>query len=436
MGLAVRDAASAISAQLGFTHEAGRRGPVTTGDDKHLDGEDRSIARRLNRRRFLGLTAAGGLGLILVACGDDDDDGGTTSAAPAESSAAASSAAPATSEAATSEAATSAAETTAAEETTAAAETAAAGGDTPATRAIAGLAALGLESGFTITVFSEDLSILAAEVTKDKFEQESGLKLDIQKAPFLEYAAKVLNDATTKSAAYDVVLMETNRMGDLDNAGYLADLSEYATKYNPDLEDMISPQAQVWSQYNGKFVGIPTDGDVFMFYYRKDKLEDPAEQEAFSAKYGKDLAVPATYEDYREVVEFFTRPDENFYGAAEWRVKGVAYWWFWQRLWSNGGTYFNEDMTRGHQQRGRRQGARGPEGPQPVHATRRAELRVRGDGRGHVQRVGVLEHHVAGGRQERVGFRRTRRPRACGATRWCRGMPRARRSRCRRRATT
>jgi multiple sugar transport system substrate-binding protein len=84
---------------------------------------------------------------------------------------------------------------------------------------------------------------------------------------------------------------------------------------------------------------------VFMFYYRKDKLEDPAEQEAFKAKYGKDLAVPATYEDYRNVVEFFTRPDEKLYGAAEWRVKGAAYWWFWQRLWSNGGTYFNDDMT-------------------------------------------------------------------------------------------
>jgi multiple sugar transport system substrate-binding protein len=306
--------------------------------DLDHQGPDEILDRRLNRRRFLGLSAATGVGLILVACGDDDDDGSDTSAAAPATSAPAESA-PATSAAATTEAATSEAATSEA------ATTAAAGGETPATRAIAGLQALGLPDDFTITVFSEDLSILAAEVTKDKFEQESGLKLDIQKSPFLEYAAKVLNDATTKGGAYDVVLMETNRMGDLDNAGYLTDLTEYVAKYNPDIEDMIAPQAQVWSLYNGKFIGIPTDGDVFMFYYRKDKLEDPAEQEAFQAKYGRELAVPTTYDEYREVMEFFTRPDDNFYGAAEWRVKGVTYWWFWQRLWSNGGTYFNDDMT-------------------------------------------------------------------------------------------
>src|SRR5581483_3951128 len=51
--------------------------------------------------------------------------------------------------------------------------------ETAATRAIAGLKALNLPSDFTLTVFSEDLSILGPEVTKDKFEQESGIKLDI-----------------------------------------------------------------------------------------------------------------------------------------------------------------------------------------------------------------------------------------------------------------
>jgi multiple sugar transport system substrate-binding protein len=142
-----------------------------------------------------------------------------------------------------------------------------------------------------------------------------------------------------------VVLMETNRLGDLDNAGYLTDLSEWAAKYNPDLDDMIAPQSKVWSLYNGKTVGLPTDGDVFIFYYRKDLLESPEEATAFEAKYGRELAVPKTYDEYRDVLEFFTRPDEKLYGAVEWRVKGVTYFWFWQRLWSNGGTYFNDDMT-------------------------------------------------------------------------------------------
>lgn len=291
--------------------------------NKHDQADHAPIfERRVDRRLFLGMSAAGAAGLLLAACG-----GGSSDSAGGEETAPA----------------TTAGATGASAETGAAIETVA--GATPGERAITGIKALGLPSDTTLTVFSEDLTILAAEVTKDAFEQQSGIKLNIEKAPYLEYAGKVFNDATTKGGQYDVVFMETNRMGDLDNAGYLTDLTSWVEKYDPDLSDMIPPQSQVWPQYNGKYVGLPTDGDVFMFYYRKDLLEDPTEQSNFQSKYGHELAVPETYDEYREVVEFFTRPDDKLYGAVEWRVKGATYWWFWQRLWSNGGTYFADDMS-------------------------------------------------------------------------------------------
>jgi multiple sugar transport system substrate-binding protein len=215
---------------------------------------------------------------------------------------------------------------------------------TPGERAIAGIKALNLPAGTSITVFSEDLSILGPVITQSRFEEQSGVKLNIQKAPFLQYAAKVFNDATTKAGGFDVVVMETNRMGDLDNAGYLEDLTAWVKKYNPGLNDVVAPQGRVWPQYNGKYVGLPTDGDVFIFYYRKDLLESPKERKAFRAKYGHELRVPKTYDEYGRVLEFFTRPNQKLWGAAEWRVKGVNYWWFWQRLFSAGGTYFHSDM--------------------------------------------------------------------------------------------
>ncbi len=43
--------------------------------------------------------------------------------------------------------------------------------------------------------------------------------------------------------------------------------------------------------------------------YRKDLFEDPAEMEAFKAKYGYDLAVPTTWAQLHDIAEFFTRPD-------------------------------------------------------------------------------------------------------------------------------
>jgi multiple sugar transport system substrate-binding protein len=264
--------------------------------------------RPLNRRQFLGLSAAAGTAFVLAGCGGDDDEEAVETGAPEVGEAQVE-------------------------------------GDTPGERAIAGIRALNLPSDFSITVFSEDLSILGPEVTKAKFEEQAGFRLDLQRAPFLEYASSVFNDATTRAGTYDVVLMETNRMGDLDAAGYLTDLTPWVQKYDPGLDLMPEPINRVWPVYGGKYVGLPTDGDTWILYYRKDLMEDPANQEAFQDRYDRELSVPETWDEYNELIEFFTRPDENLYGAVEWRVRGVTYWWFWQRLWSAGGRYFDDEMS-------------------------------------------------------------------------------------------
>jgi hypothetical protein len=45
--------------------------------------------------------------------------------------------------------------------------------------------------------------------------------------------------------------------------------------------------------------------------YRKDLFEDPKEKSAFKAKYGRELEVPQTFSDAKQVTEFFTRPDRQ-----------------------------------------------------------------------------------------------------------------------------
>ena len=48
--------------------------------------------------------------------------------------------------------------------------------------------------------------------------------------------------------------------------------------------------------------------------YRKDWFDDPAEKAAFKKKYKRELAVPETWDDLKDVAEFFTRPDKKRYG--------------------------------------------------------------------------------------------------------------------------
>ena len=53
---------------------------------------------------------------------------------------------------------------------------------------------------------------------------------------------------------------------------------------------------------------------------------------------------PRTWDEFDDIGEFFNRPSENLYGATEWRVKGLTYPWFIQRLGSLGGNYFDKNM--------------------------------------------------------------------------------------------
>lgn len=217
-------------------------------------------------------------------------------------------------------------------------------GKTSGERAIQGLKAMNLPAGTQFSIFSEDQTIKMAQVNAEEFKKQTGFVLKDEFAPFLDHRIKIMQDAVSKTGSYDMVILQTSWLGDLYKTGYLTPLTEWTKKYDPDLQDMIAPFNKVWSEYAGDVVGLPTDGDTWILYYRKDLFEDPNEQKAFSSKYGRDLKVPATWDEFNQIAEFFTRPDQKFYGATEWRVKGVTYWWFFQRLGSLGGSYFGDGM--------------------------------------------------------------------------------------------
>ena len=94
---------------------------------------------------------------------------------------------------------------------------------------------------------------------------------------------------------------------------------------------------------SGKYWGLPVNQDAYGMMYRKDLFEDPKEKEAFKAKYGRDLEFPQTYEDAKQVAEFFTRPDKGLYGWGQ--MGGRPYDFATSAsnpfLWSYGGELWN-----------------------------------------------------------------------------------------------
>ena len=66
-------------------------------------------------------------------------------------------------------------------------------------------------------------------------------------------------------------------------------------------------------------------GDALGWTYRKDWFAKPELQAEFKAKHGRDLAAPKTWDELKEVAEFFQGREidgKNVYGAAIFTERG------------------------------------------------------------------------------------------------------------------
>ena len=96
---------------------------------------------------------------------------------------------------------------------------------------------------------------------------------------------------------------------------------------------------------NGKLTMLPrAQFDVSALYYQKSLYADPAKAEAFKSKYGYDLAVPETWDQFRDQAIFFADPP-NFYGTQYAGKDEAINGRFYELVVANGGKMFNDDMS-------------------------------------------------------------------------------------------
>jgi multiple sugar transport system substrate-binding protein len=122
-------------------------------------------------------------------------------------------------------------------------------------------------------------------------------------------------------------------------------LNPFIDQYmNPaDLDD-FHPLYLDFMNYGGQIYGLFDDGDTIIFYYRKDLFEDPANQDAFQALHGYDLAPPTDWDQYDQIQAFFTeRNAPDLYGGASQRSSGQVYGWFSEEFRNRGGRFFDEE---------------------------------------------------------------------------------------------
>ena len=188
-----------------------------------------------------------------------------------------------------------------------------------------------------------EADVEAIKLTIPDFKAETGVDIKLDSQPYDALQQRAFAELASESPFYDVVICDTPWTPAL--TGKLEPLSAYLT--NPALNDVADlaledfipkvffdtavynpkePHRQFPSQEKVDLAaitgqgfdvfGLPLQSNALTLSYRKDLFDDPKEQEAFRAQYGRDLTVPDTWDQFLEVAKFFTRPDQRLYGTT------------------------------------------------------------------------------------------------------------------------
>ncbi len=180
----------------------------------------------------------------------------------------------------------------------------------------------------------------------DAIRQKYGLDMKLIGLPFVGQYEKLVSELTARSSAYDLLVFPPYFMGDFVALNFLRDLDGYKSIIDPQLADYLPVYRDPVIKRNGKTYALMYDGDCLQVTYRTDLFNDPEEKKNFKAKYGWELAPPATWDQFMQVAEFFTRPPK-LYGTAFYAQRGFCYAWFMNIFAGLGGHWFTPDMKPG-----------------------------------------------------------------------------------------
>jgi len=172
---------------------------------------------------------------------------------------------------------------------------------------------------------------------KELIEKETGLKLTIDVIPPENLHERQLAFLLSGAAEYDLLELYPTWIGEYAEADYIENLDALYGKYGKeiDVSDFIEGAQVGFDKYKGSWYAVPYDGDVNIFYYRKDLFADAKNKADFKAKYKYNLGAPNDWDQVRDMAEFFTGRQPGLYGFGTLALKT---WWavdYWANVYRN-----------------------------------------------------------------------------------------------------
>jgi multiple sugar transport system substrate-binding protein len=152
----------------------------------------------------------------------------------------------------------------------------------------------------------------------NEFGQQENVTVQVHQIPWPSFQDQVFQDFGKQQTAFDIVVGDSQWLGRGATAGLYLDLTSWlpAAVTLKSLHPLALAYLAEYPTGSGKYYAAPAETDAMGWAYRRDWFDDPAEQSAYKARYGKDLAAPETWDDLQQISEFFTRPDKKRYGVA------------------------------------------------------------------------------------------------------------------------
>jgi multiple sugar transport system substrate-binding protein len=182
-----------------------------------------------------------------------------------------------------------------------------------------------------------------------EFEQETGIAVEVRQIPLNSYQEQVFLEFGNRETQFDIVIGDSQWIG----RGATKGLYEELTGWLPTVVelDSIHPRAArylcEYPEGSGRWYAAPCETDAVGLAYRKDWFEDPQERASFLEEYGRELAVPTTWQEFRELAAFFQRPEQKRYGCVfpTGRAYDALTMGFQNLLWAFGGRWHAEDSN-------------------------------------------------------------------------------------------
>jgi multiple sugar transport system substrate-binding protein len=165
------------------------------------------------------------------------------------------------------------------------------------------------------------------ELSKE-FTARTGVQMKYEFVPWPNFAQRMLNELNSRGKLCDLLIGDSQWIGSAATEGHYIELSDFFAKNNIRMDDFMPATVEgysTWPKGSKHYWALPAMGDAVAWTYRKDWFARPELQKEFKARYNRDLAPPATWEELKQVAQFFqgrTIDGKKVYGAALYTERG------------------------------------------------------------------------------------------------------------------